>query len=86
MSDEPTIQRDVDRILQRGVVFSLVWLMGIGSIIAVLSGLRAKRMIEQSAGACREDGRVWWCLIVGGIGIAIWVPLLAVAIVNNFRG
>jgi len=79
-------QRDVDRLLQRGVIFSLVWLMGIGSVVAFFSGLRAKRLIEQSDGTVKGMGRVWWCLIVGGLGAAIWVPLLVIAIVNNVQG
>jgi hypothetical protein len=85
MADGTSIQRDIDRLLQRGVIFSLVWLMGIGSVIAVVSGLRAKRLIEQSNGAASGMGRVWWCLIVGGLGIVIWAPLVVVAIVNNIR-
>lgn len=28
-------------------------------------------------------GRAWWCLIVGGLGIVIWAPIVVIAIVNN---
>jgi len=83
MNDGTVTQRDVDQLLQRGVIFSLVWLMGFGSLIAVRSGIRAKRMIEQSNGAASGMGRVWWCLIVGGLGIVIWAPIVVIAIVNN---
>ena len=78
-------QDRVDALLRRGVVFSIVWLAGLGSGIAVLNGIRARRLINASSGAPRGSGRVWWCLIVGGIGLLIWTPIVAVIIVNQFR-
>ena len=59
------IQRDVDTLLRRGVVFSIIWLFGIGY------------------GAVSGMGRVWWCFVVGGLGLFIWIPLLAIGFVNN---
>lgn len=77
-------QNRVDRLLRWGIIFSLLWLMGAGSLIAVLNGVRAKRLIEDSQGLLRGQGRVWWCIVVGGIGLAVWIPLLIVAAVNQF--
>jgi hypothetical protein len=44
------VQAQVNGLLRRGVVFSILWLMGIGSAIAIVSGLKAKRLIEKSGG------------------------------------
>jgi hypothetical protein len=55
--------------------------MGIGSFIAVRRGLKARRLIIQSEGKLRGLGRVWWCLSVGGFGLAIWGGGLLVGIV-----
>jgi hypothetical protein len=85
MTDSTYDQDQLDKILSRGVVFSILWLMGFGSLYAFQCGLRARRMIQASAGALRGQGRTWWCLIIGGIGMAIWFPVIVVGIVNNLR-
>jgi formate-dependent nitrite reductase membrane component NrfD len=79
----PEAQRRVDDLLRWGVVFSIFWLMGVGSLIAVVCGIKAKRIVEM-AGA-KPPGRVWWCLIVGTLGLAVWIPMVLIGIVNNLR-
>ncbi|MDQ6827797.1 MAG: hypothetical protein M3081_02915 [Gemmatimonadota bacterium] len=83
--DNVALQDRVDALLRRGVIFSILWLAGIGSAIAFVSGLRARRLIVASNGTLRGGGRVWWCLIVGGVGIILWTPLVVVGIFNQFR-
>lgn len=75
-------QRYVDRILRQGIVFSLLWLMGVGSVIAVTNGLRAHRLITSSKGYLAGMRRAWCCLIVGGIGLTIWIPVVGIGIVD----
>jgi hypothetical protein len=77
------IQREVNVLLKRGIIFSIVWLAGIGSLIAIMAGLKAKRLIAESKGAPRGMGGVWWCLVVGGVGVALWIPVVFIAIINN---
>ena len=77
------VQAHVDGLLRRGMIFSILWLMGIGSAIAVISGIKAKRLIHESGGTVVGMKQVWWCLIVGGIGLLIWVPVVIVGIANN---
>ena len=72
-------------MLARGIVFSLVWIMGFGSLYAFILGLRARRIIRASGGALKGTKRAWWCLIVGAIGMVAWFPILAVGIYNNLR-
>lgn len=78
-----TVQEQVRSLLKRGVIFSILWLAGIGSLIAILSGLKAHRLIRASGGQLRGMGGVWWCVIVGGLGLAIWIPVFAIGIFNN---
>jgi hypothetical protein len=75
-------QPSIDRILRWGIVFSLLWLMGFGSAIAVFNGLRARRLVERSNGRFVGMGRVWWCLVVGGLGITIWLPAVTAGVFN----
>ena len=78
------LQREVNALIKRGIIFSILWLAGIGSLIAIMSGLKAKRLITQSKGGSLGMGGVWWCLIVGGVGVGLWVPIITIAIINNF--
>jgi len=65
----------VSRILSDGFMFSIVWLGGIGSLIALIQGLRALRIIRQSRGQLTGINMAWWCVIAGALGVVI-VPLL----------
>jgi hypothetical protein len=78
-----TTQNEIDRRLRWGIIFSILWLAGIGSLIAVWQGYRAKNLIVDSQGSLVGNGRVWWCLIVGAIGLVIWIPILAIGVFNN---
>ncbi len=85
MTDATPDQEQLDRILSRGVLFSIVWILGFGSLYAFLCGLRARRMIQASGGALTGRGRAWWCLIVGALGMLVWFPIFAVGIINNLH-
>jgi len=81
--DRAQAQREIDAILRRGIVFSIVWLAGIGSLISILSGLKARKLIAQLGDEAFGTGRVWWCLIIGGLGLLIWGPIIIIGVVNN---
>jgi hypothetical protein len=78
-------QDKLDSMLRKGVVLSIVWLMGIGSLVSVIQAVRAKRIIDESRGALVGMGKVWWCLIVGGMGLAFWGFVLVMVLINNSR-
>lgn len=63
-------------MLANGFMFSIVWLGGIGSFIALIKGLRAMKIILQSNGELTGINMAWWCIIVGGLGTII-LPILA---------
>lgn len=69
------LQIKVSKILSRGFTFSIVWLAGIGSLIAFVSGWRAKKIINQSGGKIVGLKMAWWCKIVGAIGMTAF-PVL----------
>ena len=79
-----TDQDRVDRLLRWGVIFSIVWLMGLGSAVAVVNGWRARSLIQASDGSIGGMGRVWWCLIVGGLGFLLWAPILVANVAHQF--
>jgi len=79
-------QREIDSILLRGIIFSLVWLAGIGSAIAIYSGLKAKKMIAQLGPEAKGTGRAWWCIIAGGLGLSFWGFVMLMGLINNLAG
>ncbi len=75
----------VDELLKKGVWFSIFWLLGFGSFIAVKNGLKARKIINDSNSEMKSDGRVWWCFIVGGLGLSFWLFVLIMGILNNSK-
>jgi hypothetical protein len=75
------LQIEVSKILSRGFVFSLVWMGGIGSLIALIYGLRARKIINSSNGEIGGLKMAWWCIIAGALGTVI-LPLI---VISGFR-
>ena len=76
ISPELALQIKVSKILSRGFVFSIVRLAGVGSLIAVVSGLQARKIIKQSGGKIAGIKLAWWCIVVGALGMIISPVLL----------
>ncbi len=87
MTDKQSRQPTVSSLLARGVIFSTLWFMGVGSCYAILCATKARRIIKDSDGQLYGTWRVWWCFVVGGFGLALWVPVFLAmfwdAIVNR---
>lgn len=74
-------QARLNKMLTRGVVFSIIWLAGFGSAYALYQGILAQRMIKLSP-ALRGNGLAWWCIIVGGLGTAVLCAIVGIGIFN----
>lgn len=61
-------------MLSDGFTFSIVGLIGIGSLIALIIGLRAMIIIRRSNGQLTGVNMAWWCIIAGAAGV-ILMPL-----------
>ncbi len=72
-------QRKVKSLLRIGIFFSIFWIAGIGSIISIVLGLKARNIIKRANMNISGMGGVYWCLIVGGGGL-IMVILIFIAI------
>jgi hypothetical protein len=63
------------------LVLSLVWLGGLGSILAVVFGSKAKQDIRRSSGYLGGDGMATAGIVLGILGImgaaTVWIGLLA---------
>jgi hypothetical protein len=74
------IQIKVRLLLIIGIFFSIFWTAGIGSIISIILGLKARNTIKGATMNLKGMGGVYWCLIVGGMGVIISL-LIFIAII-----
>jgi len=70
-------QIELNSRLRRGLLFSLLWFCGVGSMYAFVVGVFALRDIRRSSFELEGSGRAWWCVVNGGIGAAflLWCLL-----------
>ncbi|WP_428308206.1 hypothetical protein [Lacipirellula sp.] len=70
-------QQRISARLHRGVIFSNVWLCGIGSLYSLIIGIDALRAIRRADGMLYGKWRAWWCVSVGGLGslFLVWFAL-----------
>ena len=59
------------------VLLGVLWLAGIGSLLALVFGYRARREIKNSAGSQKGSGMATAGIILGWIGIAILLIVVA---------
>jgi hypothetical protein len=64
----------LSKMLAMGFSLSLVVAGGLGSLAALLIGLKALTVINRSPVELVGKWMAWWCIIIGGLG-AIAAPL-----------
>ncbi len=79
------LQVRVSKMLGYGFAFSLIWLGGIGSLVAFVVGLRARKIIRESGGGIYGMRLAWWCIAAGALGILVGFPLMVWAYVRAFK-
>jgi len=65
------IQTEVNRLVNRGIIFGIVWIMGFGSVVALISGFQANKLIKQSGNILEGKKKVVQCFIIGAIGLIV---------------
>lgn len=64
-------QVKVSTMLGCSFAFTLITLGGAGSLLALILGLRARRIIKQSNGEIAEIRMAWRCIILRGIELVV---------------
>jgi len=77
------LQEEVNRIINRGIIFGIIWILGIGSIIALTSGFQAKKMIRQSEYKLTGNRKATKSILIGIGGLLVWV--VAIFIIVKFK-
>ncbi|MBS1551235.1 MAG: hypothetical protein JST15_04095 [Bacteroidetes bacterium] len=76
MTDEK-VQTEINRLVNRGIVLGLVWIMGIGSVIALISGFQAKKLIRSSENVLTGNKKANQSILIGIAGLLVWVAVFA---------
>ena len=76
-------QYDVNRQLSRGILFSILWFSGIGSLYSFILGIRALGAIRGSNYRLRGRYRAWWCIVTGGLGTIFLLSIVAAIVLYN---
>jgi uncharacterized membrane protein YkgB len=79
------LQVRVSKMLGFGFACSIVSISGIGSLIAVVIGIRVRRIIKESSGAISGMRMAWWCIIVGTLSFLITFPLTVWIVYKAFN-
>ena len=78
------LQDTIDRTLSRGMMFAFLWMGGIGSFIAIWSGVRAKNLIKSSTTPLKGSRKANWCIGLGSVGVSIIAFGIVWGILNNY--
>lgn len=70
------VQTEVNRLVNRGIVLGLVWIMGIGSVIALISGFQAKKLIRTSENGLTGKKKANQSILIGILGLLVWVVII----------
>ena len=66
-------------------VFTIMGIGGLGSLTALILGLKAMKIINQSHGEIVGIGMAWWCIIIGALGTIILPLLIIPGVINSWK-
>lgn len=69
--NELSVQVRLCKLLGVAFALSLMGLSGLGSLVALIQGLRARRIIKQHQGRLGGAILAWWCIVVGALGLFV---------------
>jgi len=70
---------EIDRLLKRSEVFGWIWIMGIGSVISIMSAFKAARMMKERGISDRK--KLTGLFVLGFAGLFISVAAFAIIII-----
>jgi hypothetical protein len=62
------VQVRTSKMLAFGFTLTLIPLYGIGSLIALVIGLKGRRVVKRANGELSGSVMAWWCIIAGAVG------------------
>jgi len=81
--DDLEQQLKVSKMLSMGFVLSITGIFGVGSLIALILGIKASRIIRKSNGTINGAFMAWWCIVAGAVGTLIFLPLTIMLVIKQ---
>jgi hypothetical protein len=78
-------QVKVSKMLGMAFVLSISPLLGVGSLIALILGWKASRIIRASRGTISGGLMAGWCILAGALGTLIFLILTIPSILKGFK-
>ena len=72
-------------MLGMAFVLSITGFFGIGSLIALILGWKAARIIQASQGRISGGVMAGWCILAGALGTLVFPPLTIAAILKGLN-
>jgi len=77
-------QVKVSKMLGLAFALSITGVGGIGSLVAVILGWRALRIIKTASGRISGRRMAWWCILAGTLGTLTITPVTVAYILRSF--
>jgi hypothetical protein len=74
ITPQMALQLRVSKMLGYGFACSIVWAGGVGSLVAFIIGVRARRLIRRADFEVSGIRMAWWCIVVGALGLLTITP------------
>jgi hypothetical protein len=84
---QPPVGQSTNGLAIASLVLGIVWVLGIGSILAVIFGFVARKQIRESGGRQGGGGMAIAGIVLGFVGVAgliLWI-ILAIAVTNSIH-
>ena len=84
---QPPVGQSTNGLAIASLVLGIVWVFGVGSILAVIFGFVAKKQIRESGGRQGGGGMAIAGIVLGFVGVAglvLWI-ILAIALTNSIN-
>jgi hypothetical protein len=84
--NQPIYDRQIYRLAIISFVLSLIWLAGVGSLIAIISGRKALKLMKRYESKVIGDFPAKFGYIAGWIGLCLWGGIFLLIILMVMRG
>ncbi len=83
MMEKESMQVEFNRLINRGIILGSVWILGVGSVISLISAFQANKILKHSGYNIEGKNKVIKCFIIGISGLLVWV--IAISIILIFK-
>jgi hypothetical protein len=81
--DKEAVQKEFNRLTSRGIILGCVWILGVGSVISLISAYQANKLFNENPQIITGKNKIKQCTYIGIAGLIVWV--IAIAIIILFK-